>query len=157
MTITTCGNTRVISEPFAKSVQLIRRLLVNAGLSVAEQFDVSGAPYFQLGIAARSSTILLVDTPVQAVVLDRAAAVFLPVHVVISSDRDTSYVHWANPMASSNLRPPAPSKSALEDVCTRVIKALSGSRRQNSDDPDRDVMARALIRKNNAQQQGRPG
>jgi hypothetical protein len=48
--------------------------------------------------------------------------------VVISGDRDTSYVHWANPMASSNLRPPAPSKSALEDVCTRVSKALSGLR-----------------------------
>jgi uncharacterized protein (DUF302 family) len=129
MTITTRGNTRVIPEPFAKSVPLIRRLLVSAGLSVVEEFDVSGAPYFQLGIAARSCTILLVDTPVllfEAIALDRAAAVFVPVHVVISGDRDTSYVHWANPMASSNLRPPAPSKSALEDVCTRVTRALSG-------------------------------
>jgi uncharacterized protein (DUF302 family) len=128
MIITTRGNTRVIPEPFAKSVPLVRRLLVGAGLSVVQEFDVSGAPYFQLGIAARSCTILLVDTPVllfEAIALDRAAAVFLPVHVVISGDRETSYVHWANPMASSNLRPPAPSKSALEDVCTRVTKALS--------------------------------
>lgn len=41
MTITTRGNTRVISEPFAKSVLLIRRLLVSAGLSDVEEFDVS--------------------------------------------------------------------------------------------------------------------
>src|SRR6476469_7334957 len=87
MTITPCSNTRVIPEPFAKAVALIRRLLVGAGLSVVKEFDVSAAPYFRLGIAARSCTILLVDTPVllfEAIALDRAAAVFLPVHVVIS-------------------------------------------------------------------------
>lgn len=128
MSISTYGNTRVVPEPFGKSVPLIRRLLLGAGLSVVEEFDMSSAPYLQLGIAPRSCTVLLVDTPVllfEAIALDRAAAVFLPVHVVISGDRETSYVHWANPMASSNLRPPAPSKGALEDLCARVTGALS--------------------------------
>ena len=128
MSISTCGNTRVVPEPFGKSVPLIRRSLQGAGLSVVEELDVSSAPYFQLGIAARSCMVLLVDTPAllfEAIALDRAAAVFLPLHVVISGDRDTSYVHWANPMASSNLRPPAPSKGALEELCARVTNALS--------------------------------
>ncbi len=129
MSISTCGNTRVVCQPFGKSVPVIRRLLLDAGLSVVEEFDVSSAPYFQLGIAPRSCIVLLVDTPAlvfEAIALDRAAAVFLPIHVVISGDRDTSYVHWANPMASSNLRPPAPSKGALEDLCARVNTALAG-------------------------------
>jgi hypothetical protein len=128
MTTSTYGNTRVIPEPFGKSVPLIRRLLLDAGLSVVEEFDVSRSPHFRLGIAPRSCVVLLVDIPVllfEAIALDRAAAVFLPVHVVISGDRDTSYVHWANPMISSNLRPPAPSKGALEDLCSRVSGVLS--------------------------------
>jgi hypothetical protein len=128
MSIATTGNTRIIPEPFGKSVPLIRRLLSDAGLSVVEDFDLTNAPYFQLGIAERSCIVLLVDTPsllFEAIALDRAAAVFLPVHVVISGDHDTSYVHWANPMASSGLRPPAPSKGPLEDLCARVTKVLS--------------------------------
>ena len=128
MSIATIGNTRIVTEPFGKSVPLIRRLLLDGGLSVVEEFDVSSAPYFQLGIARRSCIVLLVDTPsllFEAIALDRAAAVFLPVHVVISGDRDTSYVHWANPMASSGLRPPAPSRGPLQDLSGRINKALS--------------------------------
>ncbi|MGD0870071.1 MAG: DUF302 domain-containing protein [Bryobacteraceae bacterium] len=129
MSIATTGNTRVIPEPFGKAVGMIRRLLLDAGLSVVEEFDVSNEPYFQLGIAMRSCLVLLVDTPAllfECIALDRAAAVFLPVHVVISGDRDTTYVHWANPMTGSGLRPPAPAKIPLEHLCARVTQALSG-------------------------------
>lgn len=128
MSIATAGHTRVIRESFGKSVPLIRRLLLDAGLSIVEEFDVSSGPYFQLGIARRSCIVLLVDTPAllfEAVALDRAAALFVPVHVVISGDHDTSYVYWANPMSSSGLRPPVPAKGALENLCARVTKALS--------------------------------
>ena len=127
MSIATAGTTRVIAEPFGKSVPLIRRLLSEAGLSVVEQFNVSSEPYFQLGVGRRSCLILLVDTPAllfECIALDRAAAVFLPIHIVISGDSDTSYVHWANPMTSSGLRPPAPAKIPLENLCTRVTQAL---------------------------------
>ena len=128
MSIATDGNTRCIPESFGKSVPLIRRLLAAAGLNVVEEFNVSSEPYFQLGIARRSCTVLLVDTPAllfECIALDRAAAVFLPVHVVISGDRDTSYVHWVNPVASSGLRPPAPAKIPLENLCALVTQALS--------------------------------
>jgi hypothetical protein len=128
MGIATDGNTRFIPASFGKSVSLIRRLLVVAGLNVVKEFDVSSEPYFQLGIARRSRRVLLVDTPAllfECIALDRAAAVFLPVHVVISGDRDTSYVHWVNPVASSGLRPPAPAKIPLESLCARVTQALS--------------------------------
>ncbi len=128
MSLTTTGNTRVIPEPFGKSVPLIRRLLSDAGLSVVEQFNMSSEVYFQLGIARRSCIVLLVDTPAllfECIALDRAAAVFLPVHVVISGDHDTTYVHWANPVMSSGLRPPMPAKIPLEKLCARITQALS--------------------------------
>jgi hypothetical protein len=128
MSIATAGNTRVIPETFGKSVPLIRRLLSDAGLNIVEELNMSSEPYFQLGIASRSCLVLLVDTPAllfECIALDRAAAVFLPVHIVISGDCDTSYVHWANPMSSSGLRPPAPAKIPLENLCARVTQALS--------------------------------
>ena len=127
MSIVTTGNARVIPEAFAKSAPMIRALLVNAGLHIAEEFDVSSELHFRSGLASRC-VVLLVDTPellFEAIALDRAAAVFLPVHVVIGGDRNTSYVHWANPMASSGLRPPASAKEPLENLCSRVTKALS--------------------------------
>lgn len=127
--IATTGNTRVIPEPFGKCAPLIRRLLFEGGLSVVEEFNLSSEPYFKLGIARRSCIVLLVDTPAllfECIALDRAAAVFLPVHVVISGDRDTTYVHWANPVVSSGLRPPMPAKIPLENLCARVTQALSG-------------------------------
>ena len=128
MGIATDGNTRFIPESFAKSVPLIRRMLAVAGLNVVKEFDVSNETFFPLGIARRSCKVLLVDTPAllfECIALDRAAAVFLPVHVVISGDRDTSYVHWVNPATSSGLRPPAPAKIPLENLCARVTQALS--------------------------------
>ena len=122
------GVTRVIPESFEKSLALIRRLLAAAGFTVVEEFDMSREPYFQLGVASRSCVVLLVDTPVllfEAIALDRSAAAFLPLHVVISGDRDTSYVHWADPMTSSGLRPPAPARGALDEAYRRITETLS--------------------------------
>lgn len=125
----TTGNTRVISNSIGRAIPLIRRLLSEAGLSVVEEFNVSSEPYFQLEIAKRSCIVLLVDTPAllfECIALDRAAAVFLPVHVVISGDHDTTYVHWANPVTSSGLRPPMPAKIPLDNLSARITRALSG-------------------------------
>ncbi len=129
MSIATAGTTWVIPESFGKTVPLIRRQLSGAGLSVVEQFNVSRELYFQPGVGRCSCVILLVDTPAllfECIALDRAAAVFLPLHIVIGGDNDTSYVYWANPVISSGLRPPAPSKSPLEHLCACVTQALCG-------------------------------
>lgn len=129
MSIASSCNTRVIPGPFGKSVPLIRRLLLDAGLSIVEEFNVSSEPHFQLGIRRQSGIVFLVDTPAllfECIALDRAAAVFLPVHVVITGDRDTTYVRWADPVKSSGLRPPTPAKVPLEILCARITQALSG-------------------------------
>ena len=122
------GVTRVIPESFEKSLALIRRLLAAAGFTVVEEIDMSREPYFRLGVASRSCVVLLVDTPVllfEAIALDRSAAAFLPLHVVISGDRDISYVHWADPITSSGLRPPAPARGALDEAYRRITETLS--------------------------------
>ena len=120
--------TRVIPEAFDRSVALVRRRLADAGFTVVEEFDISREPYLQLGIAGQSCVVLLVDTPIllfRAVALDRSAAVFLPLHVVVTGDRNATYVHWVDPVTSSGLRPPAPAKRALHDVYERITNTLS--------------------------------
>ena len=123
------GHTHVIPERFARSMPLVRRRLADAGLSIAGEFDVSGEPHFQSTTGQRSCVVLLVDTPgllFECIALDRAAAVFLPVHVMISGDRHSTYVRWANPTTISGLRPPMPAKVPLEDLCARIARALAG-------------------------------
>lgn len=124
------GITRMIPESFERSLALVHRLLAAAGFTVVEEFDMSAEPSFQLEVARRSCAVLLVDTPVllfEAIALDRSGAAFLPLHVVISGDGDTSYVHWADPVASSGLRPPAPARGALDQAFRRITATLSDS------------------------------
>ena len=131
MSTATVDNTRVIPEPFGKSVPLTRRLLSDAGLSVVGEVDLSDQPCFQDGASRQSCVVLLVDTPAllfECIVLDRAAAVFLPVHVAIWGDAGTTYIHWTDPVTSSGLRPPIPAKIPLSNLCARVTQALSGLR-----------------------------
>jgi hypothetical protein len=128
MNLATTGRTWAIDEAFGKLVPMVRRVLAQAGLGVAAELDVSGESYFRPGIGRRSCVVLLVDTPVllfEAIALDRGGAVFVPVHLVISGDGETSYVHWANPVTSSGLRPPAPAKAPLEHLCAQVARALA--------------------------------
>jgi hypothetical protein len=99
---------------------------------VVEEFDISREPYLQLGVARRQCVVLLVDTPVllfEAIALDRSAAAFLPLHVIISGDRDISYVHWAHPIASSGLRPSPPARGALDEAHERITETLLGGLR----------------------------
>lgn len=127
MKTATSGNTRIIAETIEKSVPLIRRLLRDAGLSVVEEFSLSNNPHFQLGAARRPCIVLLIDTPellLQSMAVDQAAALFLPVHVVLSGDSGTTYVYWTNPLAGSGQRPPLPAKLPLEELSARVTEAL---------------------------------
>ena len=122
------GHTHVTPERFARCMPLVRQRLADAGLSIAGEFDVSGEPHFQT-TGHRSCVVLLVDTPgllFECIAIDRAAAVFLPVHIVISGDRDSTSIHWADPIAISGLRPPMPAKVPLEDLCARIARALAG-------------------------------
>ncbi len=124
----TAGNTRIVPAAFDKAAALVRRRLAEAGLNVIGQFELPGQPCFRPGLERGSCAVLLVDSPVllfQAIVLDRAAAAFMPLHVVVYGDGAAAYVYWANPMTSSGLRPPAPAKAPLENLCARVTEALA--------------------------------
>jgi hypothetical protein len=113
------GLTRTLPGAFERALPLIRRRLFERGLTVTE-LDIFGEPC--------PCAVLLADSPellFEAIALDRAAAVFLPLHIVVSGGGNTSYVHWANPISGFGLRPPAPARAALEELYARVTAALA--------------------------------
>src|SRR5215467_9393276 len=94
------GLTRTVPGSFEKALPLIHRRLFERGLTVTE-LDISREQC--------SCAVLLVDSPellFEAIALDRAAAVFLPLHIVVSGGRDMSSVNWVNPVSGFRLRPP---------------------------------------------------
>jgi hypothetical protein len=127
--IATTGFTHIIRQNFEKSVPLVRRLLRDAGLSIVQEFSLADNQPPPLGGARRSCIVLLVDTPglfFECVALDRAAAAFVPIHVVVCGDKETSYVHWEHPLQRPGPRAPIPSRIPLEELCSRLTKALGG-------------------------------
>lgn len=120
--------TRAVPVSFVKTLAAVRRILTGAGFSIIKEFDLSKEPYLKLGASSGRCVVLLVDIPVllfEAIALDRAAAVFLPLHVVVSGGREMSCLRWADPVSSSGLRPPAPSREALDALCQRLRAALA--------------------------------
>ena len=121
------GQTYVISERFGKAVKLIRSALAEMELSVAGEFDTTGAFGGKPGKKAKQSRILLVDCPLlvfEAQALDRAAGVFLPLHVLVWADGDRTQVCTVNSGGLFDVRLPLGAAGPMEKLQARVTMAL---------------------------------
>ena len=81
--------TYMLAERFDKALKTIRSAVAGMDLEVAGEIDVADLLLHHPGTAARSR-ILLVDCPVlmfEALALDRAAAVFFPLHIFVIGRR----------------------------------------------------------------------
>ena len=85
----------MIPERFDKAVKMIRNALAEWELSVVGEIETTGDFEREAGNNAERSKILLVDCPLtvfEAQVLDRAAGVFLLLHVLVSGRGDQTLV-----------------------------------------------------------------
>jgi uncharacterized protein (DUF302 family) len=74
--------------------------------------------------------LLLVDSPIftfEAMALDRAAGVLIPLHVLVSSDGDQTEVIFVEPAALFDRRLPIGAAGPLEQIKTRVRVALESA------------------------------
>jgi uncharacterized protein (DUF302 family) len=121
------GQTYVISEPFDKAVRLIRSALAEMELSVAGEFDTTGAFGGKPGKKAKQSRILLVDCPLlvfEAQALNRAAGVFFPLHVLVWADGDRTQVSAVSSSGLFDVRLPLGAAGPMEKLQARVTMAL---------------------------------
>jgi uncharacterized protein (DUF302 family) len=121
------GQTYTIPERFDKALKLIRGALAETKLSIAGEFDTTGAFGKSPGKKAEPSRILLVDCPLlvfEAQALDRAAGVFFPLHVLVRGDGGRTRVSPANSTGLFDLRLPLGAEGPMEMLRIRVTTAL---------------------------------
>jgi len=128
MRIAEFGSTCAIPEPYSSGLNLVRGALQDAGLSILGELDLFGGPDRHAVAPSRPCRVIYIDSPLllfEALALDRAAAVFLPLHVVVREDGGQTRVHWISPAAVFGMRLPAGAAVPLYDLQTRVSDAIA--------------------------------
>lgn len=124
------GQTFVIPERFDKVLKLIRSALAETELSIAGEFDSTEGLNGELGKKAVRSRILLVDCPLlvfEALALDRASAVFFPLHILVSAAGDRTQVSAINPAGLFDARLPVGAAEPMEKLHARIAMALESA------------------------------
>ena len=112
------------------ALRAIRNALAEMELDVAGQLDA--AEIFNPGAArtAGNARILLVDCPLldfEALALDRASAVFFPLHILVSAIGDVTEVSVMNPTSLFDARLPVGAANPIERLLARVTIALESA------------------------------
>lgn len=124
------GQVKAVPRAFDYTVRSLKRHLADAGLSVVQHLDLSPELLGQPAAAARQCALLMVDCPLllfEAVALDRSAAVFIPLHVVVTGDRHTTCIHWAHPAETMGLRLAPTARGPVDALYTRLTHVLDGA------------------------------
>lgn len=132
MPVETDGRIYSIPQRYDRALRTIRASLAEADLAIVAELDVSDLPHRYSGRPAARCTILLVDSALlsfEASALDRAGAVFLPLHVLVSGDNQATEVFVANPGEAFHLRLPPGASDPLERLQARVMMAVESAER----------------------------
>jgi uncharacterized protein (DUF302 family) len=116
-----------IAAPYETALKLIRSALFHEDLHISREFDVADIARGQPGMNLAPCRILCVDSPLlllEAMALDPSAAVFLPLHIVISADGPNTQVYWLNPASIHSKRLPVGAMLPLRALQTRIVAAM---------------------------------
>jgi len=117
----------VVPERLDKALRSIRRSLRDMELDIIDEFEFSGNTGGPLAQKRGDFRLLLVGCTVlefEAVALERAAAVFFPLHVLVCGEEDQTRVSVANPAFLFDGRLPAGANEPIEKLVGRVNLAL---------------------------------
>jgi len=127
--------TLVVHQPLHAALKTIRGALAKQGLEVAADLDMAGRISKYLRLDLPPCRVLCVDCPLavlEAITLDRSAAVLLPLHLVIASQGDATVIHLLNSTAALYHALPIPARASVSKLQAKVTEALeSVAIRQN--------------------------
>ena len=130
MNAVSAEQTYVMAERFDKALKTIRIALAEVELDVAGEFDVAGLLDRRADRAPSRAKVLLVDCPLlvfEALALDRASAVFFPLHILVSGDGDRTQVSVINPAELFDARLPVGAADPMDRLLARVGMALESA------------------------------
>jgi uncharacterized protein (DUF302 family) len=119
--------TLTIQKPLNEAVKLLRRALAEGGLEIAADLDMAGRIRKTHRIDFPPCRVLCVDCPVallEALALDRSAAVLLPLHLVVTGQDGLTLVHFLNPAAALYSGLPVTARAAVSKLQARVAQAV---------------------------------
>ena len=119
------GKDIVVERRFGSVIKQIRTAIADAELDIAAEFDVDGS--LREHLDGGKCHLLLVDcslTNFELLTMDGAAAVFLPLHVLVSADGNRTRVFWANVPTLLHARLPAGAAAPLQRLEARLSWAL---------------------------------
>ena len=121
-------NEETLAKPVGKVLKAVRGAFAEAGIEIVREVELSAEFRNQPG---RRCVLLLLDCPLllfESLALDRAAGVFLPLHVVVIGTSERTRIHWAHPAHASGVRLPPTARQALESLYTRISHVLEHGR-----------------------------
>jgi uncharacterized protein (DUF302 family) len=119
--------TLVMQQPLGEALKLLRRSLAEGGLEIAADLDMAGRIRKALRVDLAPCRVLCVDCPVallEALALDRSAAVLLPLHLVVAGQDGFTLVHLLNPAAALYSGLPVTARAAVSKLQAKVAQAV---------------------------------
>jgi uncharacterized protein (DUF302 family) len=119
--------TYVVHERFEKALKLLHNALAEREIEVVREFNVADALSLETASTQGSARILLVDCPIldfEAMALDRASAVFFPLHILVSASGGQTRISMANFSGLLNARLPIGAADPIDRLRARVELAL---------------------------------
>ena len=120
--------TLVIKEPLPTALRSIRRALSDSGLEIVMELDLAERVRKTLNLEIAPCRILYIDCPAslwEAIVLDRSAAVILPLHLVLSAEKESTLAYLLNPATTLYQVLPMTAKAAVSKLQARVLESLA--------------------------------
>jgi uncharacterized protein (DUF302 family) len=121
------AHTYLIPEPFERALKLLREALRKEGLSIPMELDLARRVRRELGVTLLPCKVLCVDSPmvlVEAMAIDSAGAIFLPLHVVVAARGPQTLVHMASPATIRQAEVPVGVKAPLGRLQMRLAAIL---------------------------------
>lgn len=124
------GTDIVVERRFGSVIKQIRSLIAGAELEIAAEFEMDGS--FRERLDGRKCHLLLVDCPLtdfEVLTIDGAAAVFLPLHVLVSGNGNQTRVFWAKTSTLVHARLASGAVTPLQRLEARLswaLQAISG-------------------------------
>ena len=119
--------TLIVRQPLNQALRSIRRALAEGGLEIATDLDMAGRIRNALRIDFPPCRVLGIDCPVallEALALDRSAAVLLPLHLVVAGRDGFTLIHLLNPAAALYGGLPVTARAAVSKLQARVAQAV---------------------------------
>ncbi len=119
--------TLVMQQAPNEALKVIRHALAEAGLEIAADLDLAGRVRKALRIDIPPCRVLCVDCTVallEALTLDRSAAVMLPLHLVVAGQDGLTVVYLLKPSAALYGGLPVTARAAVSKLQARVASAV---------------------------------